>query len=185
MHGIFLTEFKKYVKSTRGDAAWDAIRARAGLDSRVFAPTQHYPDGEVAALVAAASEMDGIAAAQILEAYGRFIVADLLALYRGLLRPEWRSLDLIEHGQETIDRVMRVNGSAGGAPELSVTRVNPNRLLVRYDSPRGMCSVGKGMVRGIGDHFGEELEVTEDACMLDGRPFCRVGVSVAAAAAAA
>jgi hypothetical protein len=45
--------------------------------------------------------------------------------------------------------------------------------------------VGKGMLRGIGDHFAEDLQVTEDACMLNGHAFCRVGVSVAAAAAAA
>ncbi len=185
MHGIFLTEFKKYVKATRGDAAWDAIRAKAGLDGRAYVPVQQYPDKEAAALVAAASAIDGAAATQILENYGRFIVADLLSLYRGLLRPDWRSLEVIEHAQEMIDRVKRLNGLAVGLPELSVQRANPDRLLVRYESPRKLCNVGKGMLRGIGDYFGDELEVTEDACMLEGHPFCRVGVSVVAAVAAA
>jgi predicted hydrocarbon binding protein len=185
MHGIFLTEFKKYIKATRGDEAWDAVRARAGLQSRAYVPIQHYPDKEAAALVAAASAIDGAAATQILESYGRFIVTDLLSLYRGLLQPEWRSLELIEHAQEMIDRVKRLNGLAVGPPELSVERASEERVVVRYESPRKLCVVGKGMLRGIGDHFGDELEVTEDACMLSGHAFCRVGVSLAVAAAAA
>ena len=185
MHGFFLTEFKKYIKATRGDEAWEAVRARAGLQSRAYVPIQQYPDKEAAALVAAASAIDGAEATRILESYGRFIVADLLSLYRGLLRPEWRSLQLIEHAQEVIDRVKRLNGLAVGLPEISVERANPDRLLVRYESPRKLCNVGKGMLRGIGDYFDEELKVTEDACMLEGHAFCRVGVSVAAAAAAA
>jgi hypothetical protein len=182
MHGIFLTEFKKYIRATRGGEAWDAVLARAGLQSRAYVPIQHYPDKEAAALVAAASAFDGAAATQILESYGRFIVFDLLSLYRGLLRPEWRSLDVIEHAQETIDRVKRLNGLAIGPPELSVERTSADRLVVRYESPRKLCVVGKGMLRGIGEHFGEELELTEDACILEGHPFCRVGVSIAAGA---
>lgn len=185
MHGIFLTEFKKYIKATRGTEAWDVIRARAGLESRAYVPIQQYPDKEAAALVAAASAINGAAATQILENYGRFIVADLLTLYRGLLRPDWRSLEVIEHAQEMIDRVKRLNGLAVGPPELSVERASPDRILVRYESPRKLCNVGKGMLRGIGDYFGDELEVTEDACMQEGHAYCRVGVSVAVAAAAA
>jgi hypothetical protein len=185
MHGVILTELKKYVKARLGDEAWDTLREAAGLEGRIYLPVQAYPDDEAVALVAAASRLTGLRATEILEDYGRFIVPDLLQLYRGLLRPEWTSLDLIEHVEDTIHRAVRLHNTGATPPELVCSRPAPDRIEILYQSPRRMCSVGKGIILGIAEAFGETVEVVEDVCMLDGHPHCRIGARLVAAAAAA
>lgn len=178
MHGIIFTALKKYVKTRLGSEAWDALRTQAGLDGRVYLPVQPYPDEEILALVTTAADITGIPATELLEDYGRFIVPDLMAIYRGVLNPAWRTLDLIDHVENTIHRVVRLSSPGAMPPELSVVRLSPERLMIHYESARRMCSVGKGLVRGIADYYAESVTVHETSCMLRGQSCCTILVTV-------
>lgn len=178
MHGIIFTALKKYVKTRLGDGAWDHLRETAGLGGRLYLPVQPYPDEEILALVSAASSITGIPVHDLLEDYGQFIVPDLLAIYRGILRPEWRTLDLIDHVENTIHRVVRLSNPGATPPELRCTRVGTDHIVIRYDSPRRLCSVGKGLVRGIAAHYGDAIVLDETFCMLRGDSYCNIAVTV-------
>lgn len=182
MHGILFTALKKYVKARLGPEAWDALRAEAGLDGRIYLPVQPYPDEEIQRLVSTASRITGIPATELLEDYGTFIVPDLMTIYRGVLDPGWRTLDLIDHVENTIHRVVRLSSPGATPPELSVVRIAAERLVIHYDSPRKLCSVGKGLVRGIAAFYGETVSVQETNCMLRGHSSCTILVTLQAAA---
>lgn len=178
MHGIIFTALKKFVKARLGPEAWDALRTEAGLDGRIYLPVQPYPDEEIQALVSTASRLTGIPASDLLEDYGAFIVPDLMTIYRGVLNPAWRTLDLIDHVENTIHRVVRLSSPGATPPELSVVRLAPERLVIHYDSPRRLCSVGKGLVRGIAAFYGETVAIQETSCMLKGHSACTILVTL-------
>lgn len=176
MHGIILAELKKFSDANLGPHNWGRVLSRAGLSNRTYLPTAEYPDEEVAKLVTAASQMLGLPERDVLEKFGAFIVPDLLRLYGALIDPAWRTLDVIEHTEHAIHRVARLKNPEVKPPELVTSRPSPDEVHVEYRSARRMCPIARGIVRGLSDHFGEEVIIAEPTCMLDGGSWCDLQV---------
>lgn len=177
MHGIIFAELKKYVQARHGDDTWKALLQRAGLGAAtLYLPIREYPDADAAAIVGAASEALGVPAGEILEDFGRFIAPDLLAMYRSLVKPEWRTLEFLENTEQTIHRVVRIQNPGARPPEIHCERVSPSEVVVRYASARRMCAVARGIARGVADHYGQPVAIEEPSCMLRGDAECHIHV---------
>jgi len=174
MHGIIFAELKKYVDTRLGGGAWDGLLREAGMPGRLFMPVEEYPDVTAVALVTAAARITKLDAQVLLQDFGRFIATDLLKMYASRIRPEWRTLDVVEHTEETIHRVVRQRNAGARPPELKCVRTSPGEVVIHYRSGRRMCGVAKGIVLGMADHFRETVAVTEEDCMLRGGDECRI-----------
>jgi hypothetical protein len=174
MHGILFTALKKYVRARLGDEAWNNLRTAAGLGGRVYLPVQPYPEPEFHALIATVAQLSGISDQHLLEDFGRFTAPDFLAVYRALLKPDWRTLDLLERIEETIHPIVRTNNPGATPPVLKIHRPTATQLEIRYDSPRQLCALGKGLIHGVADHFGEQVTITEPTCLRRGDPECHL-----------
>lgn len=180
MHGVIFSELKKFTDARLGPESWTRLLRQTGLSSRVYLPTKAYPDEEIQRIMAAAASAAGVSVRDVMEELGTFIVPDLLRLYGALVDPKWRTLDLIEHTESMIHRVVRLNDGNARPPELLVTRAAPNRAVIVYRSSRRMCGVARGIVRGVAAHYGEAVEVTEPSCMLEGASECTIEVTTPA-----
>ncbi len=176
MHGLIFAELKKYAQSRLGDDSWPAILDEAGLAGRVFQPVEEYADSDAMALIAGAAKMSGRPSDVLLEDFGRFIVPDLLKMYGALLDRSWTTLDIIEHTEQTIHRVVRSRNPGARPPELHCTRSGPEAVVIRYASARRLCAMAKGIVRGLAEHYAETVAITEPMCMLRGDVECRISV---------
>lgn len=173
MHGTILNELEKYVTTRLGNDAWVSLRTQAGIPAeRTYEIFGNYPDEEVGALVTTASRITGMAASALLEDFGEFIAPDLLEMYWGAIRPEWRTLDVIEHTESTIHTVVRLDHRGAAPPYLHATRNSPNEVVVTYTSARRLCSVAKGISRGIAKHYGETVSIRDERCMHHGDGEC-------------
>jgi len=178
MHGIILLELKKYVDVRVGTVVWPQLLRAAGLDDRMYLPVQEYPDADVVALVGAASQSMGKSPDVILEDFGEFIVPDLVQVYRSLIHSSWKTLDLIEHTEKMIHRVVRMRNPGARPPELIVERTSPTALSITYRSARKMCGIAKGIVRGVAKHYGEAISIEEPSCMHLGAPECIIQIKL-------
>jgi predicted hydrocarbon binding protein len=176
MHGLIFAELRKYVETKLGTEAWPTLIASAGLPDRIFMPIATYPDEDAVRLVTAASGLTGWSADTILQDFGEFIAPDLLRMYAGLLDKEWRTLDIIEHTEETIHRVVRSQNPGAEPPRLRCQRRSPSEIVIVYSSPRKLCGIAKGISRGIARVLEEEVTVREDACMHQGAAACEIVV---------
>jgi hypothetical protein len=61
-------------------------------------------DEELVRLVTTASTATKIPVPELLEDFGRELVPMYLSMYGHLLKPEWRTLDVVEHTEETIHK---------------------------------------------------------------------------------
>jgi heme-NO-binding protein len=104
MHGIVFSELQKFVVSKHAHAGWKAVTEKAGLAHKVYLAAGQYPDSEIVSLVTAASAITGQEPSQIVEAFGEFIAPALLKMYGHLLKPTWKSLDVIEQRREPCTR---------------------------------------------------------------------------------
>jgi hypothetical protein len=168
-----LAELQRFADDALADAGgWQRLLVEAGLRGRIFLPIQEYPDEEALALVGAAARLSDRSTGEVLEAFGRHLVPGLLRMYGSLLRPEWRTLDVIEHAEETVHRVVRLRERGARPPYLSCTRRSERELVVDYTSERRLCSLGRGIVLGIAQVKEERVAVEEPSCMLRGDAHC-------------
>lgn len=178
MHGLIFAELQKYVDTNLGGDTWNKLLEESGIGFKMYTPLQEYPDQEAVALVTTASEMTGKTTSDILEDFGKFIVPDLMNMYRSLIKPEWKTLDLIEHTEETIHRVVRIKNPGARPPRLKCSRPSSDEVVITYDSPRKMCAVARGIASGVAEHYNEQVRITESACMLEGSPSCKISVKL-------
>ena len=176
MHGIIHLELEKFVVQGFGRDAWDKLLDKTGLTARLYTPVQTYPDDDIVRVVGAAVEMTGKSATEILEAFGEFVVPTYLQVYGALLDSSWKTLDVIEHTEETIHRVVRMRQPGAAPPRLHVERKSDDEVLITYDSPRKLCAVARGISSGVAKHFGEHIAITDRACMSSGAPKCLISV---------
>jgi hypothetical protein len=66
--------------------------------------------------------------------------------------------------------------SNASPPRFEYEETDDGRLLMHYHSPRGLCPVLRGLILGVGLHFGDELQVEESACTQQGDPHCTMEV---------
>jgi len=178
MHGIIFSELKKYVDTRFGGDTWNNLLKESGIGSKLYMPIQEYPDEEAVALVSAASKMTGKSIPTILEDFGEFIVPDLMKMYWALIKPEWKTLDFIENTEETIHKVVRIKNPGANPPKIKCHRPSPDEVIITYNSPRRMCALVKGIVKGAAKFFNEQILVAETNCMLKGDSSCKISVKL-------
>jgi predicted hydrocarbon binding protein len=176
MHGLIHLELEAFARDQAGDAVWEQAVFDAGLQEQTYLPTERYDDTEALALVVALSKITEIGPQALLEGFGSALVPTLLSTFAYLVPAQWRTLDLIENTEDLIHTALRASDQAARPPLLKVVRRGKNEVLVIYASERKMCGVAKGIVRGLGTHYGEQIEVTEESCMLSGASSCSIAV---------
>jgi hypothetical protein len=181
MHGIIFGELKQYVSARFGLPAWNELLVRAGIGPKLYLAIQEYPDAEVGAIVDAASSMTGMSQAAVLQDFGEFIGPKLVTMYRAYIRPEWRTLDVIEHTEERIHKMVRLQHNGARPPYLTTTRRSGDELVIHYASERRLCPLAKGIALGIARHYEETIEITDLTCMYRGAATCELLVKAIAA----
>jgi hypothetical protein len=176
LHGLIFSELRKYATARLGERAWEPLLAKAGLAGKLYVRVSTYPDTDVTAIVSAAAATTGRPVQAVLEDFGEFMAPDLLAAYGELLKAEWKTLDVIENTEATMHRFVRVNNPGATPPQLVSKRASEREVIVVYSSPRKLCAIAKGIIRGIAKERGESVTITEPACMLKGEHACRLHV---------
>ncbi|MFB6130984.1 MAG: heme NO-binding domain-containing protein [Salinigranum sp.] len=178
MHGIVLKQLKDFVVETEGLDAWQAVLEEAGLSGSVFVPVTEYPDEDVLALVAAATELTGSDPEVLLEAFGRFLVGPLVETYGVHVDREWTGLELVANVERYIHEALRAKRlSTYTPPKLEAEWRGDDSVGVVYRSERGFCHLARGIIVGVGRHFEEPFDVEETACVHDGDGHCEFVVT--------
>lgn len=172
MHGSVFTEFRHWITESHSPAVWSAVLDRTGLADE-FRPLEIYPDEQFAALLGAAVEELGRDQAKILFDFGEFIAPALIRMYWGAVRPEWTALDLIEHTDDTIHKIVRLKNPEALPPYLKAERLGKDEVLIIYTSPRRLCALAKGISTGVGTFYREQLVIEDKTCMDRGDSDCR------------
>jgi hypothetical protein len=178
MKGIINKGIQEMVEAKYGAEIWEKIKSLAGCEEPFFAIGLNYPDDMTTALVKAASEVSGLSAETILLEYGKFMVPNTLKKYYPTYfvlagsspRQFLLNMDRI-HDQATrsISNAM--------PPRFDYEELPNGRLLMHYNSNRGLCIVLRGLILGVGDLFNQNLQVQEIACMHKGSRRCTMEVT--------
>jgi hypothetical protein len=105
--------------------------------------------------------------------YGEFLSPRMLRFYSTYIKdPNWKSLELIEGVGDGIHRTIRARNPETRPPDMMTERLSEHHLRLRYNSPRRLCVLLGGMLRGVGDHYEEKLRIQEIECVHHGGTEC-------------
>jgi hypothetical protein len=176
MHGMIFTALKKFCRARLGPSAWETVLEHSEMANRVFLTLESYSDEDALALIATVCRLTDTETSVVLEDFGEFLAPELIALYAPLVRPEWRTFDLLLNTENTIHRVVRLRNPGAEPPRIRCDANGPDQVTILYDSPRRLCSLARGLIRGVGRHYDETIAISESSCMLRGDPACELVV---------
>lgn len=160
VHGSIFYLLKKFVNSRFSPDTWDKMQIAADVEGWEYVITKSYPLTHMDGLIEAASQFSGISVEALKEQFGEYLVPDLFVLYKNYVRPEWKTMDMIEHTEKVMHGAVRTLNSTANPPVLFVTKVNPRLLIIDYHSRRRMGSLAIGIIRGIAVYYGESQDIS-------------------------
>ncbi|MEN9937042.1 MAG: hypothetical protein RLZZ387_3621 [Chloroflexota bacterium] len=161
MYGLVNKGVEELVRRTHGDEMWEQVKARAGVDVEFFVRMDAYPDDVTYRLVGAASEISGMPAHEMLEAFGEHWTTYTATEGYG---------DLMTMAGETlVDFLMnldRLHSHVGLSfqhlrpPSFTCTDVTPRSLQLHYYSQRaGLAPMVVGLLKGLAVRFATPITV--------------------------
>lgn len=166
MYGLVNQALEDFVRQGFGDASWNRVRDGAGISVDMFVSMDSYPDDVTYKLVGAATEVLGLDAAQILEAFGEHWVlytaqagyGEMLAMFGSDLRSFLNNLD-------NLHSHVAMGFPALQPPSFAVEQIEGDPgLLLHYRSERaGLAPMVVGLLKGLGKRFSEEISVRQTA----------------------
>lgn len=178
MHGLIFFYIRKFADVVSSDtASWSVLRSTVATSHERYLPSGTYPDSEAVELLTSLAETANKPLPAIIEQFGMFLAPHLLKVAGQYVDPDWSALDLIEHTESIIHSMIRSTNPGAEPPVLDTARESPAELTIIYSSQRRLCGLAKGLIRGIGKHYKQELNINETCCMHKGSPFCTLVVT--------
>lgn len=170
MYGMVNKAVEEMVCRHHGEAVWERIKAKAGVDVDVFISNDPYPDEITYRLVVAASEIIGVPADRILEAFGEhWVLHTARDGYGGLMQAAGRSLpEFLKNLNNLHTRVVMIFPKLR-PPRFECTEVTGNSLRLHHFTERpGLAPFVVGLVQGLGKMFGTPATVRLVASRTEG-----------------
>jgi hypothetical protein len=166
MYGLVNQALEDFVRRGYGDAAWNRVRGGAGISLDMFVSMDSYPDDITYKLVGAATEVLGLQAPQILEAFGEHWVlytaqagyGEMFAMFGSDLRAFLLNLNnLHSHVAMTFPDLR--------PPSFEVEQIDgTDSLLLHYHSERtGLAPMVVGLLKGLGKRFSQDISIRQTA----------------------
>jgi len=174
VHGIVHVTFRDHAVAQVGKDGWRQLVHDAHVERPNYRVTESYPDDELTALILALARRTDRRVNDVLEDFGRAAASELLGVYGSFVRPEWRTLDVVEHTEHVIHRAVRMRDPGAAPPGLVAERRGRDEVAVLYRSERRMCAFGQGIILALADHYGERISVSQPKCMHLGAPHCEI-----------
>ncbi len=155
MYGMVNKAVEDMVCLHHGEAAWERIKARAGVDVAVFLSNEGYPDEITYNLVAAASEVLGLPEETILIGFGQhWVLHTAQEGYGGLMKAAGKTLpEFLRNLPNFHSRVSMIFPKLQ-PPRFQCTDVTDQSLKLHYISHRpGLAPFVVGLMQGLGKMF--------------------------------
>lgn len=159
MHGVILKGLKDHVSAEYGAETWSEVIEQADIEPKLYLPVTTYPDEEWVELIETTVDVVGVDRETLLGDVGGTVGPAMLETFRAHVRDDWDGMDAIEH----LDSLFEELSDSGDetAPRVVTKRSGPDTVALSYQSDHADPALVSGLLRGIGDQYGESVTVEE------------------------
>lgn len=175
MKGVIFNLLEEAIVLEHGVDTWTDLIDAANVDG-AFTSLGSYPDETMLAIVDTAATAMEVSPADVLRWFGKAAMPLLAERYGVFFEGHRGARSFILSVNEIIHPEVRKLYSGAGCPHFQFSTAPEGDLIVGYQSPRRLCALAEGFIRGAAAHYGERVTVSHLACMLDDSPLCRIRV---------
>ncbi len=170
MYGLVNKAVEGLICQRAGEAVWEQIKKKAGVDADFFVSMNPYPDEVTYKLVGAASETLGLPPDEILREFGEYWVQYTAQEgYGHLLSMSGQNFKEFLFNLDKLHAQVGVNFPALQPPSFRVVETGENELTLHYYSGRpGLAPMVIGLLTGLGRMMSTEVAVAQTASRAQG-----------------
>ncbi|MEZ6060790.1 MAG: heme NO-binding domain-containing protein [Planctomycetaceae bacterium] len=172
MKGIAFTLLNELVEQKFGMEVWDSLLESTGQDG-VFTAAASYPDQAILNLVAALSQHSGIAAEDLVRAFGEFMFTGFAQQYPSFFPDGISARELLKSVDGIIHVEVKKLFPDALLPRFEYEEPSADRLVMIYRSERQLCALAEGLINGAAAWFGEPIQHSQTKCTHRGDDHCR------------
>lgn len=179
MKGEVFLAFNQMVEDQIGIACWETLLEKVEPDSQgIYTSVEAYPDSELFSLVGALSEEAKVPVAELVEQFGCYLFDTLNTKYPIFTQQQPDFFSFIESIDDVIHREVRKLYQTDNLPSLACQRIDEKTLEMTYQSPRKLCILAEGLIRGAAKHYGVEYTLAHEVCMHKGSDHCLFVIAI-------
>jgi hypothetical protein len=172
MHGIIFASLHDYSRARLGPDI-----TRDVFDGRSYPMSETHPDGDFIELLERAARARRMPVDDVLRDFGVFTAEQTFPrLYPAFFEIARDTRTFLLGVEDRIHELVRATIPDARPPSLAVHPNGEHGVEILYSSPRRLCRLLEGLVLGTGQHYDEQVTVTQTDCMLDGAAACRFEV---------
>jgi hypothetical protein len=175
MKGIVFNLLEEVVTKEYGEATWDDLLDAAEL-SGSYTSLGSYADGEIMALVGAASAALKLPPLDILRWFGQRAMPLLAARYPGFFSGHDDTRSFLLTLNNIIHPEVQKLYPGAVTPVFDFAVGEDGGMVIGYSSPRKLCALAEGFMLGAADHFHEHADIVQPQCMHQGAAKCQFHV---------
>jgi hypothetical protein len=169
--GIVFNLLEEVVTREYGDATWDHLLDAAGLEG-AYTSLGSYDDEQIFALVRVASEALNIVPEDVLRWFGERAMPLLARRYPAFFAHHVNTRGFLLTLNNIIHPEVRKLYPGAQTPVFDFDTSLADVLAIGYNSPRRLCALAEGFMRGAAAYFGERLDIAQPQCMHRGDAKC-------------
>ncbi|EMY3554628.1 heme NO-binding domain-containing protein [Flavobacterium psychrophilum] len=161
MYGIVNKAIEDLVIANFGEAKWNAIKDRTGIDIDFFISNEPYDDEITFKLALAVSQEMNMTINQVLITFGEWwVIKTTSEKYPGLMNSGGNNLrDFLVNLPNFHNRVMLIYPKLT-PPEFKISNITENGLNLHYFSKRqGLQEFVRGLIQGLGKMFKTQVTI--------------------------
>lgn len=164
MLGIVFTEFMEMVEDTFSAEVLDDVLDTPGLKSEgIYTSVGYYDHTDMVKMVVALSKRVDMPIDDLIETFGRHLFAILIGKYPDLKGEIDSALNFLETVDSTVHKQVKKLYPDAELPEFASERVSEKQLNLHYRSKRPFSILALGLIKGCGDYFNNQLEISHSS----------------------
>jgi hypothetical protein len=162
MYGMINRAIEELVITARGEKAWEAVKASAGVEVDIFISNDAYPDEMTVSLAAAATEHLGLSSPEFMRQFGiHWVVITATRDYEDLLLAGGTSLREFLCNLPNLHERVSLLLPHLDPPTFRCSDLAEHSLRLHYQSRRiGLTHFVEGLLLGLGIHFQIPVKVS-------------------------
>lgn len=177
MKGAVFVTLKTMIEESHGPTAWAALVDKVAPECEgVYDANENYPDADAIAYIGAVAELLNSSASAVTEIFGRYLFDALNSMSPQYAAASPTLFGFLQSIEPLIHREIRNSNKSSSLPVIVVRVTDEQHLLMRYNSPRKLCFLAEGLIRGAAKHYGETVEISHDKCLHRGDICCELNV---------
>jgi hypothetical protein len=178
MKGIVFTAFNDMVEQKIGIEMWEDLLASARPDSGgVYTSVADFPDQELLDMVAELSTKTGTPVVDLINGFGQYLFHVLVFKHSVFTDEKPNLMEFLKSIENVIHKEVRKLYHNPNLPSIDWEQPEENSLILHYHSPRKLCHLAQGLIKGAAEHYETNIKISETACMHNGAEKCTFSIS--------